>query len=67
MTELIFPVSPEQEEVLADHFLLGTEMGVQPDERAWIRAKVCKLAPGKRILSADMDIENGTWRVTVQE
>lgn len=62
-----FPVSPEQEEVIADHLLLGSPLGMQPDERAWIRAQVAKQAPGKRIMSADLDIENAQWVVEVQE
>lgn len=62
-----FPVSPDQEEVIADHLLLGRQLGMQPDERAWIKAQVAKLAPGKRITSADLDIENAEWVVEVQE
>lgn len=62
-----FPVSPDQEEVIADHLLLGRQLGMQPDERAWIRAQVAKAAPGKKILSADLDIENAEWVVEVQE
>lgn len=62
-----FPVSPEQEEIIADHLLLGRALGMQPDERAWIRANVAKLAPGKRVLAADLDIENAEWVVEIQE
>ena len=63
---LRFPVSPEQEEVIADHLLLGRELGVQPDERAWIRAHVAKLAPGERIKTADLDLEMAEWIVETE-
>lgn len=63
-----FPVSPEQEDVIADHLLLGEELGMLPDERAWIRAQVAKLAPPlHRIKSADLDLENAEWKVDVVE
>lgn len=61
-----FPVSPDQEEVIADHLLLGRALGMQPDERAWIKAQTAKLAPGKRILGADLDLENAEWVVEIE-
>lgn len=64
---LTFECSPEQEDVVADHLLNGTELGVQPDERAWIRAKVFKLAgPNARVTGADLDAASATWTVTIQ-
>jgi hypothetical protein len=60
-----FPVSPEQEEVIADHLLLGGELGMLPDERAWIKAQASKRAPNRKIKSADLDIENAEWQVEV--
>ncbi len=62
-----FPVSPEQEDVIADHLLLNKELGMLPDERAWIKAQTAKLAPGRRIKSADLDLENAEWKVEVVE
>lgn len=62
-----FPVSPEQEDVIADHLLLGKELGMLPDERAWIKAQVRKRAPNYRILAAELDLESAEWKVTVQE
>ncbi len=62
---ITFPVSPDQEEVIADHLLLGHTLGMQPDERAWIRAQVAKLAPGHRIVSADLNVETAEWAVEV--
>lgn len=63
---ITFPVSPEQEEVIADHLLLGHPLGMQPDERAWILTQVAKRVPGARVVSADMDLETAEWHVTVQ-
>lgn len=63
---LRFPCSPDQEEVIADHLLLGLSFGIQPDERAWILANVHKKHPHSRILSADLDLENAQWIVKVQ-
>lgn len=60
-----FPVSPDQEEVIADHLLLGRPLGMQPDERAWIKAQTAKRAAGKKIKSADLDLENAQWTVEV--
>lgn len=62
-----FPVSPEQEEVIVDHLLLGHPLGMQPDERAWILMQVSKRCPGSRVLAADLDLENAEWCVTVQQ
>jgi hypothetical protein len=64
---LSFPVSPEQEEVIADHLLLGHALGMQPDERAWIRAQVARLAPGSRIAGADLNLETAEWVVEVTD
>jgi len=58
--------SPEQEDVIADHLLLGKELGMLPDERAWIIAGVKKDYPNGRILSADLDLENAMWVVQVE-
>lgn len=66
MNELRFDCSPEQEEVIADHLLLGHELGMQPDERAWILHHVRKVYPGGRVKSADLDLENAQWVVQVE-
>jgi hypothetical protein len=66
MNELRFRCSPEQEEVIADHLLLGHELGMQPDERAWILAQVRKVYPDGRVVSADLDLAYAEWVVQVQ-
>lgn len=63
--ELRFRCSPDQEEVIADHLLLGYELGMQPDERAWILKHVDRLSPGGKVKKAMLDIENAEWVVTV--
>lgn len=65
--QLRFSCSPDQEEVIADHLLLGKPLGIQPDERAWILINVRKLAPGTKVTSADLDLESAEWVVEVQE
>ena len=62
-----FPVSPEQQEVIADHLLLGHELGMQPDERAWILAQSRALHPNARVKSADLDVESAEWIVELVE
>lgn len=66
MTELRVPCSPEQEDILLEHALGKCELGVLPDERAWMLAQARKQSPGCRIVAADLDIENATWVLTVQ-
>jgi hypothetical protein len=61
-----FSVSPDQEDVIADHLLLGHELGMQPDERAWIHARVHALHPGTRIIKAELDVAEAEWIVTLQ-
>lgn len=60
--------SPEQMEVITDHFLEGKQLGMQPDERAWMLAQARKQNSAFRILSADLDEHNGKWilEVTVE-
>lgn len=62
-----FSVSPDQEDVIADHLLLGHELGMQPDERAWIHARVHTLYPGTRIIKAELDVPEAEWIVTLQK
>lgn len=59
--------SPEQLDVIADHFLEGNQLGMQPDERAWMLAQVRKQNQAYRILSADLDEYNGKWILEVTD
>jgi hypothetical protein len=59
------PCSPEQKEVVLDHLLSLRELGMQPDERAWIIAQAKKQGAVK-ILAADLDIESGEWVVDIE-
>ena len=63
--ELRFPCSPDQEEIIADYLLFGAELGIPPDEREWMRAKVAKDHAGWAILSGDLDLENAEWVVQI--
>ncbi len=65
--ELRFNCSPDQEEVIADHLLLGHELGMQPDEKAWILKNVEKRKPGYRVISAMLDIANAEWVVQAKK
>ena len=53
--------SPEQMEVISDHFLEGKQLGMQPDERSWMLAQARKVNLNYRIVSADLDEYNGKW------
>lgn len=66
ITEVKVPCSPEQEDVIAEHLLFGGELGILPDERAWIRNHVSKLVVGT-IVGAELDLENATWVVQVRQ
>ena len=63
--EIEIPCSPEQEDVIADHLLYGGELGILPDERAWIKNHVVKRHPNSRIMGAQLDIENAKWIVQI--
>lgn len=63
--EIKVPCSPEQEDVIADHLLFGGELGILPDERAWIKNHVQKRYPEGRVVAAQLDLENAQWIVEV--
>ena len=63
---ITIPCSPEQEDVIADHLLAGAQIGMQPDERAWIVAYTKKLHPGAVVLAADLDMSTATWAVEIR-
>lgn len=59
--------SPEQMEVISDHFLEGKQLGMQPDERSWMLAQARKQNPTYRILGADLNEYNGKWILEVTD
>lgn len=63
MLELEIPCSPEQEDVIADHLISGSVLGILPDERAWIISYVRKKYPTAKIKSADLDLSEAIWLV----
>ncbi len=65
-TELTVPVSPEQEEVIARHLLLGAELGMVPDERVWMLGHARRKHPNCRIMSADLDVACGEWTLVLE-
>jgi hypothetical protein len=64
---LSVPVSPEQEDIIADHLLLGTELGMPPDERVWMITHAQRKHPGCRITAAELDVLEGNWNLTLEE
>ena len=65
MINIRVPCSPEQEDVIADHAIMGSALGVLPDERQWMLAQAQQQSPGCKIVAADLDIENAMWELTV--
>ena len=63
--KLTIPCSPEQIEVVADHLLEGNELGVLPDERAWMISYARKKIPNCRIVAAELNLENAEWNLTI--
>ena len=59
--ELRIPCSEEQCDVLFDFAIGNGELGMLPDERAWILSNVRKQYPKAKVVSADLDIPNATW------
>lgn len=62
--EIRVPVSPEQEELIVDH-AIGAELMLYPGERAWMLNQARKQVKNCIIVSADLDIENGEWVLSV--
>lgn len=65
VNEITIPCSPEQEDVIADHLLYGGELGILPDERAWIRNHLHRVNPHAKVIGAELDIENAKWIVQI--
>ena len=63
--ELIIPCSPEQTEIIEDHLLEGRELGLQPDERAWMLAQARKKYPTCKILGAMLYVADAEWNLTL--
>ena len=63
---LVIPVSPDQLEAIADHLLEGGELGMVPDERAWMYAQARKKHIGCKIIAANLNIEDATWALTLE-
>lgn len=57
--------SPEQMDVIADHFIENKELGMQPDERHWMLSQARKQYPNCRILKADLNLYEGTWTLEI--
>jgi hypothetical protein len=63
--QLSIPVSPEQEDVIADHLFGGKELGMLPDERAWMLNHARKKHPTCKIVKAELVIESAQWLLTL--
>lgn len=59
------PCSPEQEDIIADHLFKRSELGILPDERAWIMARIRALYPDAKVCAADLLIDEASWNVTI--
>jgi hypothetical protein len=60
------PCSMEQEDVIADHLFYGHELGVLASEKIWIKNYLQKKAPGKKLLKAELIIEDAVWKLHLQ-
>jgi hypothetical protein len=58
---LVVECSPEQQDIIADHFLEDGEISMRKDERHWMLAQARKIHPNCKILKADLDVINGEW------
>lgn len=61
MRKIRIPCSPEQCEVIADHFFENKELGMVSDERQWMLIKLRATYPFAKIKGADLDVEKGEW------
>lgn len=60
------PVSTLQEAIIAECALYDKEMVMHPREREHIIAEVHARKPGAKVVSANLDIENGIWEVEIR-
>ena len=66
MIELSIPVSPEQEDAIADHILEGKPLGMVPDERVWMVKHAKKAHPDHKVVSADLNISDVKWTLVLE-
>jgi hypothetical protein len=67
MKTLRVPISPEQEELIADYaFSADKQLGIYTDERIWMIQQARKQLPGCVVKSADLDIAKGQWVLEVE-
>lgn len=62
---ILIPCSDEQIEELFDYSLKGGALKIMPDEKQWMIANVKKKYPTYRIVSANLNIENAEWELTI--
>ena len=60
------PLSVEQEQLVADHLLRGKELYVAPGERICLVNWVVKNHPGHIIESAEIDLGQGRWNLSIR-
>jgi hypothetical protein len=58
--------SEDQLDIIEDFLVSGGELGMQPDERAWIIAHAKKKYPTGKVIGADLDVVEGEWAVKVE-
>lgn len=63
--DLAIGCSPEQLDIVENHLINDAELGILPDERHWMIAKARSIYPLCKIVSADLDLENGKWKLKV--
>lgn len=64
--EFVIPVSPEQEDVIFDHVFYGAELGVLPDEKAWVYRMFRRTHPKATLTRNELDITTCTWKLTLE-
>ena len=60
------PLSMEQEELVADHLFREKELYVAPGERVRLISWMMKHHPGHVIRSAEIDLGNGRWNLSLE-
>lgn len=63
---LVFDFSFEQEAIVADHLLYGTQLVVHHEERRRLHRLAQKQHPGARVISANCNLLEHQWEVMIE-
>ena len=61
-----FPTRESMFDAIFDHVFHSAELGMVPDEKAWMLSHARKEHPGCKILAADLNITKLSWTLDIE-